>query len=175
MFAPVPIALAAFIAFSAARLWVITRTAVRGWFVVLSILLDTAFLLVLIWSFHIQYGQPAAFSLKVPTFLYFFVFIALRALRFDPRYVLAAGGAAAAGWALLFLIVLANSEPGTVTHSYVAYLSSNRILVGAEVDKIFVLLLVTGLLAFGGWRAQQTLLRAVKEEAAGRGGSKISI
>ena len=168
MFAPVPIALATFIVFSAVRLWVIARTTLRGWFVALSILVDTSLLMALIWSFHIQYGQPAAFSLKVPTFLFVFVFIALRALRFDPRYVLAAGGAAAVGWVVLFLMALAHSEPGTVTHNYVAYLSSNRILVGAEVEKIFVVLLVTGLLAYGGRRAQMTLLRAVKEEAAGQ-------
>ncbi len=168
MFAPVPIALAAFISFSIVRLWFITQTAVRGWFVFLSIVVDTSLLLALIWSFHIQYGQPAAFSLKVPTVLYLFVFIALRSLRFDPRYVLAAGGAAAAGWAVIFFLALGTSEPGTVTRNYVDYISSNRILIGAEVDKIFVILLVTGLLAYGGRRAQMTLVKAVKEEAAGK-------
>ena len=51
----------------------------------------------LIWSFHLQYGQPPSFYLKAPTLLYVFIFIALRALRFAPTYVLAAGLTAALG------------------------------------------------------------------------------
>ncbi len=41
------------------------------------------------WSFHVQYGQPAAFSLKAPTFAYLFISVVVRALRFDPKYVIA--------------------------------------------------------------------------------------
>ena len=61
-----------------------------GWVLpgLLSMLVDTALLLGLIWAFHFQYEQPAVFSLKVPTFVYIFAFIALRALRFDHRYCL---------------------------------------------------------------------------------------
>ena len=45
-------------------------------------LADIALLMGLIYSFHYKYAQPAAFYLKVPTLLYVFLFIALRALRF---------------------------------------------------------------------------------------------
>lgn len=45
----------------------------------------------LVWGFHLQYAQPAPFYLKVPTMLYVFIFIALRALRFESLYVAAAG------------------------------------------------------------------------------------
>jgi adenylate cyclase len=54
-------------------------------------------LMALIWSFHIQYMQPASFYLKAPTMIYAFIFIALRALRFEPRFILLAGAAAALG------------------------------------------------------------------------------
>lgn len=168
MFAPVPAVLALFIAFSALRLWLILRTVVPGWFVALSIVTDTALLLGLIWSFHLQYDQPPAFSLKAPTLIYIFVFIVLRSLRFDPRYVLAAGFSAAIGWAVLALAAIATSPEGTITRSFVGYLNGNHILVGAEFDKILVIVLVTALLAFGVHRAQATLVTAVKEETAGK-------
>ena len=61
--------------------------------------IDIVMLMGLIWSFHIQYHQPASFYLKAPTLLYVFIFIALRALRFEPRFVLTAGLVAAAGGA----------------------------------------------------------------------------
>ena len=59
--------------------------------------------MVLIWSFHRTYQQPPSFYLKAPTLLYVFIFIALRALRFDARYVLLAGGTAIIGWAILMI------------------------------------------------------------------------
>jgi adenylate cyclase len=168
MFSPVPVALAGFIVFSALRLWLIMRAPVPGWFVALSIFADTALLLGLIWSFHLQYGQPPAFSLKAPTLIYIFVFIALRSLRFDPRYVLAAGLAAAVGWLVVTLAAIYASEPETITRSFGDYILGNRILIGAEVDKILAILLVTGLLAFGVERAKRTLITAIREETAGR-------
>ena len=45
----------------------------------------------IIWSFHIDYNQPPAFYLKTPTLLHVFQFIAIRAPRFDSRYVLLTG------------------------------------------------------------------------------------
>jgi adenylate cyclase len=62
------------------------------------VVVDVVLLLVLIWSFHIQYLQPPSFSLKAPALLLAFIFIALHALRVDAGYVLLAGFVAAAGW-----------------------------------------------------------------------------
>jgi adenylate cyclase len=168
MLAPVPIALATYTSFALIRLLMSQRGPLPGWFVIPSIIADMSLLLGLIWSFHLQYGEPPAFSLKVPSILYLFVFIALRALRFDHRYVLAAGLTAAVGWAALTTAAVFQSPEGAVTHNFVAYVGGNRILVGAEVDKIVAILLVTAVLTVGARRAQQTLLTAVREEAAGR-------
>ncbi len=49
----------------------------------LSVIADIFLLMGLIYSFHYKYAQPAVFYLKVPTLLYVFLFIALRALRFE--------------------------------------------------------------------------------------------
>lgn len=166
MFAPVPFALAAFTIFSAFRLWLILRRKVPDWFVGISIAADVGLVLGLIWSFHLQYGQSAGFALKAPTFAYLFVLVVLRSLRYDPRYVLAAGLAGAFGWAGLTVAAVVASGRSAITRSFSEYLLSDRILIGAEVEKIICLLLVTALLALNARRAQRTIVAAVREQAA---------
>lgn len=90
-------AIGAYLIFTFVRLILSYRIRLPAWFLMLSIVADMALLLGLIWSFHIDYAQPPAFSLKAPTLLYVFIFVAIRALRFDARYVLLAGLTAAVG------------------------------------------------------------------------------
>jgi len=159
-FLPVPWVLAAFVAVTLLRLVAAHRRWLTPPLLVLGVVLDMALLMGLIWSFHLQYAQPAPFYLKAPTLLYVFLFIALRSLRFEPLYVLAAGAAAAAGW-LLLLGYAAGSGEMVVTRDYVHYMTSNSVLVGAEIDKIISILMVTVVLAIGLARARRTLYRAV--------------
>jgi adenylate cyclase len=166
MFAPVPFALSAFTIFSIFRLWLILRQKTPDWFVLISISADVALVLGLIWSFHLQYAHSAAIALKAPTFVYLFVLIVLRALRFDPRYVIAAGIACISGWAALTAAAVAASGHQSITHSFTDYLLSDRILIGAEAEKIFALALVTTLLAIGARRAQRTLVASLREQTA---------
>ena len=168
MFSPVPMALSLYMAFSLVRYWLIARRHPPDWFVALSICADVGLLLALIWSFHIEYHQPAGFSLKAPTFVYLFVFVVLRALRFEPRYVLTAGLTAACGWLLLTFSAAMADGPAAVTRSFAEYVTSTKILFGAEFDKVFALLLVTAVLALGAQRAQRTLIAAVRDEAAAK-------
>jgi adenylate cyclase len=165
---PVPVALAGYLLFTLGRLALSYRGRLPGWLLLLSIMADTALLLGVIWSIHVTYDQPAAFSLKAPTFIYLFAFVAMRALRFDYRYVLTAGLAAAAGWAFLLALALSRGGDEVITRNFVSYLTSNRILLGTEFDKIFTILMVTVLLAVAIRRAQKILVVAVREEAAGR-------
>ena len=166
--APVPITLIVYALFIWCRAILVRRGPLPAWGVLVSIAADIALLFGLIWSFHISYGQPPAFSLKVPTYVYIFVFVAIRALRFDYRFVLAAGVIAAAGWSALTLVTISVSEPGTVTRSFTNYILGNRILIGAEFDKVFALLIVTAILALVARRSEQTLIAAVSKEAAVR-------
>lgn len=166
MFSPVPIALGLFTLFSIFRLWLILRRKTPDWFVAISISADVGLVLALIWSFHLEYGQSAGLMLKAPAFVYLFILVVLRALRFDPRYVVAAGLAGAAGWAGLTALAVASSGPGAITHSFTEYLTSDRILIGAEVEKIVALVIVTALLATGARRAQRTLVASLREQAA---------
>lgn len=165
IYPPVTMALAGFVAAAVLRLIVAHRGRAPGWFVAGLIVADMALLLLLIWSFHIQYEQPPAFSLKAPTLLYVFIFIALRALRFEARYVMLAGGTAAIGWMLLASWAV-YADPGMVTRDYVYYLTANAVLIGAEIDKIIAILVVTAVLSLALVRARRLLVRSIVEAAA---------
>ena len=163
----VPLTLGAYMVFTLFRLWLSYMITLPVWFVILSILVDVALLCGLIFSFHIQYSQPPAFYLKAPTIIHFFSFIALRALRYDPRFVLIAGLASAAGWlGMMGYALMADMGEMYITRNYVDYLTSNAILIGAEVDKVLTIIAVTLILAFALYRARGVLLDAVASRSA---------
>ena len=167
MLHPVPWALLVYSAFTALRLWLAYRGKLGHWMLMCSVVVDIGVLMVTIWSFHIQYGQVAAFYLKAPTLLYVFIFIALRALSLSAIYVLFAGFCAAVGW--LVLLGLAIRAPGgrdLITHDYVEYMTSLQILIGGEMDKIISIAMVSVLLAIAARRASALLHRAVADQAA---------
>lgn len=170
-FHPVPYLLAAYLAFALIRLALSHRRRIPRGYLVASVIVDIGLLMLLLWSFHIQYMQPAPFYLKAPTLLYVFIFIALRTLRFEPTYVIIAGLTAAAGWLALLWYALdeASIADGTViTRDYVRYMTSNTVLIGAEVDKIITILLVTVVLALALIRARRLLIASVADAAMAR-------
>ena len=166
---PVPIVLGGYVLFIALRLLLAWRELVYPWLQYLSIFVDMTLLFVLIWSFHLEYGQPPSFYLKAPTMIYVFIFIALRVLSFRARFVIAAGLTAAGGWAALSAYaVFASGGRDAITRDYVEYMTSNAILVGAEVDKIVAILVVTAILAAGMVRARRLVVESATEGAAAR-------
>jgi len=165
-FEPIPWTLGIYALFTAGRLFLAYRGRLSRGFVALSVVVDVTALMITIWSFHLQYRAPPALYLKAPTLMYVFILIALRTLRFEPGYVLLAGGCAALGWLGLFLYAAWGPAGGAFTHSYVAYVTSYRILRGAEIDKILSILVVTMILAFSLVRSRQLLARSVVGESA---------
>lgn len=166
-FEPVPITLAAYAGFTLLRLWLALRGRLTSGFLTLSVVVDVAVLMITIWSFHVQYQQPPVAYLKAPTLLYVFIIIALRALRFDARWVLLAGGLAALGWLVLLGYALWGTPTSPeVTRSFAEYATTPKLLVGAEIDKVVSILVVTAVLALALVRARRTLVRAVAEETA---------
>ncbi len=166
-FAPVPWVLGTYFVFTVARLAFAYRRPLPRMVLYASVVLDMALLLGLIWSFHIQYMQPPSFYLKAPTLLYVFIFIALRALRFEARFVVAAGIVAAVGWMVLagYAVWVAQGTD-MVTRDYVHYMTSNAILIGAEFDKVISILTVTAIIAVAITRARRLLIRSVAEGTA---------
>lgn len=172
---PVPWGLSLYLLFTALRLILSYRFSLPDWYLALSGIVDLALLFGLIWSFHIQYQQPAVFYLKAPTMLYVFIFIALRALRFDPRHVLHTGLAAAAGWLGMVAYAVLAVEDGMsrVTRDYVAYLTDNLVLLGGEFDKVITILTVTAILTYALMRGRRFLLQAVAGEIQQRALSRF--
>jgi len=167
-FEPVLLVLGAYIAITLSQLGLAYIRRLAGVLLGAFVVVDVVLLLVLIWSFHIQYMQPPSFSLKAPTLLSVFIFTALRALRVDAGYVLLAGFVAAAGWTALVANALAESLPDAVTHDFIEYITSDRILVGAKIEKIIAILSVTVILAVAIARARGLLIRSATERSAAR-------
>ena len=68
-FQPVPWTIGGYFAFTLVRLVLSYKVRLPGWFLSLSVLADMTLLMVMIWSFHIQYDQPPSFYLKAPTLM----------------------------------------------------------------------------------------------------------
>ena len=157
-----PAAIGAYFAATVIRIVLAYRIRMGTILLAGSILIDMALLYSLIWSFHLQYMQPASFYLKAPTQQYVYIFIAMRALRFEVRYVVLAGLAAALGWlALVGYAISANPGDSMITRDYVHYMTSNSVLLGAEFDKIITILAVTTILAFAIHGARRMMTQAV--------------
>jgi adenylate cyclase len=155
--------------FTVIRLVLAYLRLLREWMLYLSIVADTALLLGLIYSFHLKYAQPAVFYLKAPDLLFIFLFIALRALRFEARFVVLTGLAAVAGWIALILYALSGrGGPPNMTDDFVEYMTSNAFLIQAEAAKILAILLTTVVLALAIARARHLLVRSISEGAAAR-------
>lgn len=180
-FEPVPFTLAVYFVFTVIRFWLALKHRLPRWFIAMSVVVDVAVLLVTIWSFHLQYEAPPALYLKAPTLMYVFILIALRTLRFEPAMVLLTGLAAGFGWLILviyavaheqacnsmeFMEVLAGAEGCGITRMFSDYTTSYKILIGAEIDKIVSILMVTSILAIALVRARKLLIRSVTEHQA---------
>jgi adenylate cyclase len=166
-FYPVPWALGLYGLFTIVRIWLSYRSRLPMAMRLLSVVVDITMLMVTIWSFHLQYGQHAAFYLKAPTLLYVFIFIVLRALSISPGYVLFTGLMAASGWlALLSYALMAPGGAEMITHDYVQYMNSTSILIGGEIDRVVSIVIVTLVLSVAVARARQLLFNAVGDQAA---------
>jgi len=165
-FEPVPAVLALYALITAIRLGFALAGRLTRPFVLLSAVVDVAVLMITIWSFHLQYGVEPAVYLKAPTLLYVFILIAVRALRLEAGPVVAAGIAAVLGWGALFGYALEEAGPQAVTRNWAVYMTSARILVGAEVDKLLAIASTTGVLAVAVTRARRLMLREAAERRA---------
>lgn len=163
---PVPMVVILFVLASLFRLWLVRNESMSRVAVFAFIVVDFALFYGLIFSFHLQYEQPAAFYLKAPTFLFVFLLIAVRALRLEPWSVAAAGLVAALGWAMMAAYAAMQAHGFGITRDFVTYMTSNAILVGAEIEKIVAILLVTLVLMLAIRRARRQLVAAARGRTA---------
>lgn len=162
-----PVALSLYLIFTVFRLWLSYRMTLPSWLLVLSILADVTLLCAMIFSLHLQYNQPPSFYLKAPNMIYMFVFIGVRALRFDPRFVFIAGFASILGWfALVTYAIVSEQSDMYLTTNMAEYLTSNSIFIDVEIAKMLSLFGVTMVLSLALVRARAALINAVHGNAA---------
>ncbi len=120
---------------------------------------DVMIFLTLIWSYQFAYDHAAGGVLKAPSLVTLFVLVSLRALRFHPGPLLLTGAAAVAGWITLVCLAVFRDGSAEITHDYVAYLYTSKILIGAEVEKLTALISMILFLAFATHKARAGLLQ----------------
>ncbi len=162
-FAVTGLALFAFPLLCILRLIYVYKVKLGQFFPWFSAGLDILFLSVVIYTFSKQYGLAAA-SIKAPTFIFYFVLIALHAMRLNPWLVVITGAFAATCWLTLFLAVTQSET--IITRSYLDFIGSPALLVGAEVEKMFGLLTFAAILGVGVWRAKSVLNDAISKNTA---------
>ncbi len=137
----------------------------RAW-LAFSVVAEMAVLLFVLWAYHVQYEQPPQFSLKSTEFAYVFMLIGMRALRFEPLWVVLSGATAALGWAALLAYALYAAPSNPLTWDYVTSLRTTQVHLGSELGKILAIVLLTALLAMALARARRLLGQAVSGRQA---------
>lgn len=122
----------------------------------LYLLIDVAAVTILIFSYHIQYQRPFSLSLHAPTFLYYFVFIVLRCLSYDPLKVISVGAFCSIAWMAMAYYGLTYSNLDRI-HNFADFVQPNSFILGVEIDKILSLIGVTGICAGAVYRKRRLL------------------
>ena len=97
-------------------------------------------------GYSLTYDVPISVALKSPTANMFFIYLASRVVLFNTRIITGTGIMAAAFW--MGLVGLSLYEPQSVgrTGSYIEYLTSFKVLLGAEVERILQFGIITAIL-----------------------------
>jgi adenylate cyclase len=130
------------------------------WAILIFMLIDFLAVTALILSFHLQYQQAPAFSLKVPMYGMFFIFVSFNLIRDRVIFIISSGAMASASWLGLVCYAYVNNNP--ISRSFVEYSHGNSLLIGAEVEKVVYLLGFSAISAFAVWRFHHFFMNALK-------------
>lgn len=122
----------------------------------LYLFIDIVAVSILIFSYHIQYQRPFSLSLHAPTFLYYFVFIVLRCLSYDPLKVISVGAFCSIAWMAMAYYGLFYSNL-TRIHNFADFVDPNSFILGVEIDKILSLIAATAICAGAVYRKRRLL------------------
>ncbi|MBI4273094.1 MAG: GGDEF domain-containing protein [Rhizobiales bacterium] len=120
--------------------------------------LDVALLYTLIAVYAYQYQLAPTAILKATTVDAVFLLIALRVVQFDARIVVVTGAAAVIGWIALTVYAIHAAGPLSVTRSFGEYMTSDKALIGAQVERVLMIGLVTLVTTFAlSWARRDAL------------------
>ena len=97
-------------------------------------------------GYAFSYDIPIASTLKSPTASILFIYLTSRIILFNGKVMIQTGIIAIGTWVGLTLLSL--YEPNSLgrTSSYIEYLAGFKILIGAEIERIFQFVIITGML-----------------------------
>jgi len=105
--------------------------------------LATAAILV---GYALSYDIPISIALKSPTANIFFIYLTSRIVLFNGRIVIQTGAMAIGTWIALVGMSMLEPQYAGRTTSYVEYLTSFKILLGAEIERLFQFGIITAIL-----------------------------
>ena len=152
--------LAALVISSMARFSIAKSGTLSEWRLDVLTIIDFSIFLALIWSYQFAYSHPASGSLKAPTAFLIFVLISLRLLRFHPRPVAIAGITTTGGWLVMTSTALNSGGDAGITQNYITYLTSHKILIGAEIERAVAFAALTAVLAISAFNARRILSKS---------------
>ena len=161
-----PLGLSLFAILVMLRLYCARTDQLGNGLIALFTVAEMAVLIGTLWAYHLQFEQPAAIGLKNSAFLYIFLLLALRALRFEPRWVLLSGITAALCWGALVWHAFRTAPHNLITWDYVTYATTGQIHLGSVFDQIAAILAVSTLLALSLRRARALLEQATVQAQA---------
>jgi adenylate cyclase len=150
------------------RLWFATTNQLTPLFIGFSIIAEMMLLLFIIWTYYLQYETTETINLKNTHINYVYILIALRALRFEPKWVILSGLTASVCWSIIVWHALSNTSMSVITWDYVTYASTRSVYWGSVFDVIFSILLVTMIIALVLKRSKETLYQAVSKIQAAK-------
>ncbi len=156
--------------FALIKLFLIYRGCLSSKLVYFSVAINSLLVLAILWSFHLHYVQPPAFSMRAPAFFYFFIFISLTALRCDMKLLVLSGSTAVLGYLslLTYSLMQANSS---ITDDFIEYLNTNSILIATEVEKMLGLIELCIILMILVYRFKMMMRKAFVQSCPGSMGS----
>ena len=134
------------VAQAAIRLFLNWNRALDDRYQFLCVILDFLGLSVILLAYALTYHVPFSIALKSPTANVFFIFLASRIVLFNRPILLKTGVVAIVSWACLVGIALWDPMFEGRTSSFTEYLTSYKVLLGAEVERLLQFGLITGVL-----------------------------
>ena len=129
-----PLGLALFTILVLVRLWFSYTKQLSNLFMGVAAVTEMALLMFIIWSYHIQFEDSPLINLQNSYLYYVFILIALKALRFEPIWVILSGVTAAIGWCIILWHAIDSTHINVLTWDYLTYTSTLSVHLGAEFD-----------------------------------------
>ncbi|MEP1231476.1 MAG: hypothetical protein ABJG88_12435, partial [Litorimonas sp.] len=131
---------------AAIRLFLNWKKALNNTYQVICAVLDFVALSFILMAYAITYETPFSVALKSPTANIFFIYLASRVILTDGSILLKTGFIAAVTWTGLVCMALTDPMFEGRTSSFTEYMTSFKVLIGAEIERVLQFGLVTAIL-----------------------------